>query len=71
MTSTPLHALGAAELGARYRSGELSPVDAVQSVFERIDAWEPQINALYRSDRDTALAAARDAGRRWREGRQL
>lgn len=59
------------QLADAYRSREISPVEVVESVFGRIDAWEPQINALYLSDKDAALAAARHAEKRWREGRPL
>ncbi len=59
------------QLADAYRGGEVSPVEVVQSVYQRIDAWEPKISALYLADRDAALAAARHAEKRWREGRPL
>ncbi len=61
----------AEQLAEAYHGGEVSPVDVVRSVFDRIDAWEPQIHALYLNDRDAALAAARHSEKRWREGRPL
>ena len=61
----------AEQLAEAYHGGEVSPVDVVESVFERIGAWEPQINALYLQHRDAALAAARHSEKRWREGRPL
>ena len=61
----------AEQLAEAYHGGEVSPVDVVRSVFDRIDAWEPQIHALYLNDLDAALAAARHSEKRWREGRPL
>jgi len=61
--------LTAAQLSSAYARGELSPVEVVRAVLERIAAWEPKINAMYRVDRDGALAQARAAEARWRAGR--
>jgi len=61
-----IHELTAAELAASYSGGELSPVEATRALLERIDAWEPRLNAMYRIDRDGALRQARDAESRWR-----
>ena len=61
----------AEQLAEAYHGGVVSPVDVAESVFERIDAWEPRINALYLRHRDGALAAARHSEKRWREGRPL
>ena len=36
--------------------GELSPVDLVESLLQRIDALEPALNAWVRLDRDAILA---------------
>ena len=52
----PLHALGAVELVAGYRSGTLSPVEVTQAVLAHIERWEPHLHALW-------PAAAR--GARW------
>ena len=54
--------LTAAQLASGYSRGELSPVDVTRALLERIDAWEPSINAMYRVHRDAAL----DAGARGR-----
>jgi aspartyl-tRNA(Asn)/glutamyl-tRNA(Gln) amidotransferase subunit A len=61
----------AAELSARYRSGELSPLDVACVLLARIEQWEPRINAMYRVDREGALAQARAAQARWRAGTAL
>jgi aspartyl-tRNA(Asn)/glutamyl-tRNA(Gln) amidotransferase subunit A len=66
-----IHELGASELSARYASGELSPVDATRALLERIAAWEPRINAMYRVSADLALEQARAADTRWRRGQAL
>ena len=61
----------AAQLAQAFRSGGLSPVEALRAVLERLDACEPLVNAMYLVHRDAALAAARDAEARWRAGRPL
>lgn len=58
--------LSAAEIAAQYASGALSPVDVTTACLERIAACEPRLNAMYRVDRDGALAAARASEGRWR-----
>ena len=54
------------ELTAAYATGDLSPVEATQAVLDRIDAWEPKINAMFLVHRESALAAARESQRRWK-----
>jgi aspartyl-tRNA(Asn)/glutamyl-tRNA(Gln) amidotransferase subunit A len=61
--------LTATQLSSAYARGELSPVEVARTVLERIAAWEPRINAMYRVDREGALAQARAAEARWRERR--
>src|SRR5690606_3317149 len=56
------------QLTAAYATGDLSPVEAVRSVLDRIDEWEPKINAMFLVHREAALAAARDSEQRWRKG---
>ena len=56
------------ELAAAYATGDLSPVEATQSVLDRIDAWEPKINAMFLVHRESALAAARESEKRWKRG---
>ena len=64
-----LHWLTAAELGGAYAARKLSPVELVKSLFDRIDALEPQLNAFIRLDREAVLTAAKDAEREIRAGR--
>ena len=66
-----IHDLCAAELAERYRGGSLSPVEVAAAQLARMEAWEPKLNAMYRIDRDGALAAARAAQARWRAGKPL
>src|SRR4029079_2382397 len=49
----------------------LCPVEVTRALLERIDAWEPRINAMYRVHRDAALAQARAAEARHRAGGAL
>jgi aspartyl-tRNA(Asn)/glutamyl-tRNA(Gln) amidotransferase subunit A len=63
--------LSAAELSSAYASGVLSPVQVTRALLERIEAWEPRINAMYRLQRESALQQARAAETRWRSGRPL
>ncbi len=64
-----LHWLTAAELGSAYAARKVSPVELVKSLFDRIDALEPHLNAFIRLDREAVLAAAKDAEREIRAGR--
>ena len=63
--------LGAARMAAAFRAGELSPVEVARAALERIDAWEPHLNAMYLLHREAALASARESEARWRVGRPL
>ncbi|HEX9770129.1 MAG TPA: amidase [Kiloniellales bacterium] len=59
---------GAAELVARYRSRELSPVEVTRAVLERIEAVGAAYNAFCVLDAERALAAARESEARWAGG---
>jgi aspartyl-tRNA(Asn)/glutamyl-tRNA(Gln) amidotransferase subunit A len=63
--------LTAKALAHAYARRELSPRDAVEAVLQRMERWEPRINAMYRVHREAALEAARGAEERWRAGRPL
>ena len=65
---TQLHDLSAAELSAAYARRDLSPVDVARAAFERIERWEPRINAMYIVSQDAAMAAARQSEARWKSG---
>jgi aspartyl-tRNA(Asn)/glutamyl-tRNA(Gln) amidotransferase subunit A len=64
-------ALSVAELLAAYRSGALSPVDAMQAVLAQAGRCEGTLHALCALDADAALAAARASEARWRAGTPL
>src|SRR5580704_19167019 len=61
----------AQELTQLYRAKQLSPVEAAQALFARLDALQPKINAFCVVDRDGALASARASERRWHDGKPL
>ena len=63
--------LSAVELLEAYRSRTLSPVEVVDAVIDRIEAWEPQIKALYAYEPDAARAAAKASEARWMTGQPL
>jgi aspartyl-tRNA(Asn)/glutamyl-tRNA(Gln) amidotransferase subunit A len=63
--------LTAAQLAHAYSGGALSPVEVTRALLERIDGWEPRINAMYRVAPEAALAQARAAEARWRAGAPL
>ena len=65
------HDLDAIQVAAQYASGALSPVEVTRACLARIEAWEPRLNAMYRVDRDGALAAAKAAESRWRAKQPL
>ena len=66
-----IHELGAMELTACYASGKLSPLEVTRALLERIESWEPRINAMYRVSAERALDEARASEARWRAGRAL
>jgi aspartyl-tRNA(Asn)/glutamyl-tRNA(Gln) amidotransferase subunit A len=66
-----LHALGAAELGALYRRGELSPLEVARAVIARVEHCEPVLHATWAFDAETALAMARESQARWQRGQPL
>ncbi|MGO4603159.1 amidase [Terrabacter sp. 2YAF2] len=60
--------LTATELVAAYASGDLSPVDALEDVAAVIEAREPELNAFWQLDLESALTAARASEQRWDRG---
>src|SRR4030095_12476830 len=63
--------LTAAQLAGAYTRSELSPLAVTRELLQRIDAWEPRINAMYRVHREAALVQARASEERWRAGSPL
>ena len=68
---TDLADLSAVALVEAYRARRLSPVEVVDAVTRRIDAWEPQLNALWAYDPEAAREAARQSEARWAKGEPL
>ena len=61
-----IHELTAEQLLGAYRSRELSPVEALEAIFSRIDALEPSLHAFITQTRELAISQAREAERVWR-----
>ncbi|WFU12903.1 amidase (plasmid) [Rhizobium sp. CB3090] len=68
---TDLASFSAQALTRGYRSGEFSPVEVLSACLERIERFEPKVNAFVFVDREGALNAAQVSERRWRRGDQL
>jgi Asp-tRNA(Asn)/Glu-tRNA(Gln) amidotransferase A subunit family amidase len=61
----------ALELSKQYASGMLSPVTVIEAMLNRIDQINPKINAFHHIATDSALRAAREADKRWNDGKPL
>ncbi|MHB8619651.1 MAG: amidase, partial [Chloroflexota bacterium] len=61
----------AAELVAAYRSRTLSPVEVAEEALGRLERLQPELQAFITPLRSRALAAARQAERRYGEGTPL
>ena len=60
-----LHELSAIDLIALYRAKKASPVEAAQSVLNRIEALQPTYNAFCVTDPERTLNDARQSEARW------
>src|ERR1700730_4687562 len=65
---TDIKSLTAAELLRLYRRRELSPVEVTRDQLDRIEKFQPIINAFVIIDHDGALAAAKASEARWQKG---
>jgi len=63
--------LGVAALVRGYAQGALSPVEVTQSVLDRVESWEGQLQATWLLRPDQALAQAQASEARWRRGAPL
>ena len=61
MPDTPLHYQTIAEVGARLRSRELTPLELTTAILERIDALDGDLKSYATVMADSALASARVA----------
>ncbi len=68
---TDLSLMTAAELVAGYQDRTFSPVDATQAALDAIDARDDRVHAFVLVDRESALASARAAEKRWHEGNPI
>lgn len=69
--TTLLHNFTAVQLSDAYRAKDLSPVEVTRAILARIESCEPQLNAMYITDADGALAQAAASEKRWHESRPL
>jgi aspartyl-tRNA(Asn)/glutamyl-tRNA(Gln) amidotransferase subunit A len=60
--------LGVQELGRRYRDGTLSPVEVVRHALDRLEQFEPALNAVAQRMDASAIAAAERAAEELRSG---
>jgi aspartyl-tRNA(Asn)/glutamyl-tRNA(Gln) amidotransferase subunit A len=60
--------LSALQLRQLYRTGQLSPVETLRAVIERIARFDPEVNAFCLLDEERAMAAARTSEARWHKG---
>src|SRR5580692_1886051 len=63
--------MSALELLRLYRARELSPVEAMASVIERVEAYEPHIHATFLYAPERALSEARASEARWAKGEPI
>lgn len=61
----------ATELLASFRTGRASPVEATHAVLDRVERWDPELNAFCLVDADAALDAARASETRWQRGEPI
>src|SRR5256885_14242535 len=60
--------LSAAELVGRFRRKELSPVEVMRAVLDRIDRHNSTVNAWCHLDAEGALRSAQESEARWLAG---
>lgn len=68
---TDLGLCTASQLVDLYRRGEASPVEATRAALERIDRFNPTVNAFTYVDSENALKAAHASARRWGQGNPI
>lgn len=61
----------ASELLAAYAAKQVSPVEVMRAVLDRVERCEPKLQALYALDPQGALAQATLSEERWRDGEAL
>lgn len=68
MSDRPVWAWSIDELTRAYRDGSLSPVEVTTEFLERIELFDPELNAFLAVTRRLALEQAAEAERSYREG---
>lgn len=68
---TDLGEMDAEQLSHLFGTGEASPVEAARAALDRIERFNPSVNAFAYVVPDMALAAARQSEQRWRRGEPL
>jgi aspartyl-tRNA(Asn)/glutamyl-tRNA(Gln) amidotransferase subunit A len=68
---TTIASLSAAELGPLYASGKLSPVEVAKDALDRVERFEPEINAFVVRDAKVTLEMAEASQARWLKGAAL
>lgn len=68
---TPLWQWSAVALAAAYRTGAVTPVDAVRSCLARIEQVNPRLNAFVALRSETVLVDAQASAERFRAGQAL
>lgn len=66
--ATEIAVMPAVELRRRYRAGELTPVEVVEALLDRIERIDGAVNAWCLVDRERALEAAHASAVRYRRG---
>lgn len=69
MSDREIHWMNAVELLESYRARELSPVEVTGAILERIEAVNPEINAIVTLTADLAGRQAKDAEENYAAGR--
>ena len=67
-TAPALCKLGVEELTARFRTGELSPVQVAHEVLQHAESVQARFNAFTFIDHEGALSQALASEARWRKG---
>ena len=71
MSDTDLGSLDAQTLAHLFESREASPLEATRAALERIERFNPDVNAYVYVDTEGAESAAKASARRWGQGKPL
>ena len=71
MSGTDLGSFDAQTLAQLFKSREASPLEATRAALERIERFNPAINAYVHVDAEGAESAAKASARRWGQGKPL